>query len=156
MKNLCIHLPLSITLHQVTCLYSKPQYIYSSDSLFVILHSLLALTYNELFFHCISLIIQHIEICIFIYLQVSWGSVVGTAMKINKEKVDIWILAGVRDFSILQNVQTSTWPTQPPIQWVQEFFPGGEGRRLGCNEPFALSIRVKYGWHTTSIPPVCF
>ena len=93
----------------------------------MILHSLLALTYNELFFHCVSLIIQHIEIYIFIYLQVSWGSIVGTAMKINKEQFDIWILARVRDFSILQNIQTSIWPTQPPIQWVQEFFPGGEG-----------------------------
>jgi hypothetical protein len=126
MKNLCIHLPFSITLHWTTCLYSKPEYTYSSNSLFVILYSLLALTYNELFFHYVSLIIQHIEIYIFIYLKMSWGSVVGLAMKINKGQFDIWILAGVTDFSVLQNIQTSTGPTQPPIQWVQEFFPRGK------------------------------
>ena len=116
MKNLHIHLPLSITLHRVTCLYSYTAYTFSPNSLFVILHSLLGLTYNELFFYCVSLIIQHIEIYIFINLKVSWGSAVGLAMKINKEQFDIWILTGVRDFSILQNVQNSKGPTQPPIQ----------------------------------------
>lgn len=75
------------------------------------------------FFYCVSLNIQHIEIYIFIYLKVSWGSVVGIAMKLNTGQFDIWILEEVRDFSIQQNFQTSKGPTQPPIQWVQEFFP---------------------------------
>jgi hypothetical protein len=35
------------------------------------------------------------------------------------------ISAGVRDFSLLQNVQSVLGPTQPSTLWMLMFFPGG-------------------------------
>jgi hypothetical protein len=151
MKNFCIHLPLSIMLYWVTCLYSKPEYTYSSNSLFVILHSLLALTYNGLFFHCVSLIIQHNEIYIFIYLKVSWGSVVGLA---TKESLTIESWQGLETFLPCNMSRPAQGQPNLPFNEYRSSFPGV--RWLRCNEPYALITKVKYERHSTSIPPVYF
>ena len=58
--------------------------------------------------------------------------------------------AGTRDFSLSQNVQTGSGATQPPVPWLQEFFP--EGEKLTTH--FHLMPRLRISGAVPLYPPL--
>jgi len=65
-----------------------------------------------------------------------------------------WSPVETCDFSVLWNVQTSCGTTQPLIQRVQGFFPGGEVSKAWSWLLFS-KVKVKNEWKCTSAPPLC-
>jgi hypothetical protein len=62
------------------------------------------------------------------------------------------IPAGTRDFSLLQNIQTNSGPTQPPIQWALRAFALGAKQPRHEPEHSHLSAKVKNEWCCSSMP----
>jgi hypothetical protein len=54
---------------------------------------------------------------------------------------------GKRPFYSLKTCRPALRPTQPPIQWVPLFFPGGKG--------VSSRVNVNNEWSYTSTPPLC-
>jgi hypothetical protein len=52
------------------------------------------------------------------------SSVDSIGNRLRAGRSEVRILLGARDFSFIQNVQTGSEPTHPPIQWVPAMFPG--------------------------------
>jgi hypothetical protein len=63
----------------------------------------------------------------------------------------VQILAGVRDFSLIQNVQTIAGAHHLPLPWVQGVISSGIKRR--ADHSSLSSPLVKNVWNYTSLPP---
>jgi hypothetical protein len=55
----------------------------------------------------------------------------------------VQMAVGAMDFYLLQNIQTALQPTQIPIQWVLQFFPGGQVARAWLTIQFHLVPRLR-------------
>jgi hypothetical protein len=64
------------------------------------------------------------------------------------------IPVGAENISVLQNIQTGSGPTGPPVQWIPGFFSGGQVAAYWC-WPFTYSADVKNMWSYTSFLPIC-
>ena len=52
-----------------------------------------------------------------------WNSLIIMETRLWAGQSKVWIPAGERDFSILQNVQTGSGVIRPPTHWIPGFFP---------------------------------
>jgi hypothetical protein len=62
--------------------------------------------------------------------------------------------AVARYFSLLQNVQTSLGPTQPPRQWVPQFLPRGQSDRACTSPSSSFRAQVSNECSYTSTSPI--
>jgi len=71
---------------------------------------------------------------------VGWDSVVGIATRYGLDIPTTKSLCG-QDFSHLSRPVLR--PTQPPIQWVPDLFPGGKATECGVDHPPHLAPKLK-------------
>ena len=89
--------------------------------------------------------IIHTGLCRVCWLQVCvhWAVWVKEWAKLQAAKYGFWTTMETYNFSLLWNVQTGSGTTQPFIQRVWGFFPGGK------------VAKVRNEWSCTSAPPIC-
>jgi len=61
------------------------------------------------------------------------NSSVSEVTRLQARRSEVSLQRGARDFTPLQNFQTGSGPTQPPVQWYRGSFPGSKADRSAAD-----------------------